>query len=216
MILTALFFFCNLLSLTVLAKKLKKTNEHKGLSLLNSFILGFGSMLYFLFNGYIGRLDELNEDKLRFYPIILYLHTFGVSYCLVDMWYNWEKIDLSGRIHHWIMAITLSIVIMFDLLKPAFLFFPIEISTVFLNMRSNFSKDTHLRDQATFFFGLTFIAGRLIYLPYVDYVVYLHFIKGLFLHIVYLFSVVPMQILQFYWFSFIIDKYLMKSKVKSF
>ncbi len=210
--LSYLFFSVNLIGLTILAKNFKSINQHKGLSLLNSILLGFGSMIYFVVDDYIDRPEEINDGKLKFYPLILYLHTFGVSYCIVDMNCNWDKIDFYGRIHHFIMAITLSIVVAFDLLKPAFLFFPIEISTVFLNMRSMFKENTYPRDQATFFFVLSFICLRLIYLPYVDYIVYLYFIKGLYLHLVYFLSVVPMQILQFYWLYYMVDKYVVGNK----
>ncbi len=201
------YFVFNLVSLGLFVKHLKINKQpHRYLSLLNCCMLSMGSILYLTFDRYLEFPGELLNNDLKFYPVVLYLNTFGVSYCLIDLAFNWKKINLSGRIHHFLMGSALFIVIIFDLLKPALLYFPIELSTIFLNFRGLFQKGDS-RDISTLFFFLTFIATRLIYLPYINYIVYFYYVEGVYLNMFFVISTVTLQILQIYWMYGMINKY---------
>ena len=210
-----IYFAFNLVSFWLLVKHLAINKQpHRYLSLLNCTMLGLGSLLYLTFDRYLSNPEELKNDNLKIFSVVLYLNTFGLSYCLVDLVFNWNKINLSGKIHHFMMGSGIFIVITFDLLKPALLFFPIELSTIFLNFRSLFPKGDS-RDISTFFFCLTFIVTRLIYLPYINYIVYFYYVKGeeVYLNMFFVISTVILQILQIYWMSGIINKFIKKKKV---
>ncbi len=209
-----ILFVLNFLAMRSLAKYLKRNNQHKGLSFLNSSVLSLGSLLYFTFDNYFERPSELKTGHLKNYLIVLFLHTFAISYCLIDLSYNWVKINKSGKIHHFLMGFTLFVVIYFGLMKPTFLFFPIELSTIFLNLRNIFPKYSHSKDLATYCFVLTFVITRLLYLPYINYIIYVNYIEGFYLHMLYILSVIPLQGLQIFWIHGMIDKYVIKNPRK--
>ncbi len=204
-----LFLILNIIFLNDFSFGIWKGNSQL-LSLLHSTSISILSIIYLTYDNYIFNIEKLKDNNLKDEIIVTYIHTFMISYCIIDLSYNYiykSQISKASIFHHISVTIGLILTIYLEIIKYSIIYFPIELSTIFLNLRSVYENKKTLY---SILFVITFILTRLIYLPYIIYISWMYIITDISTKFIFVCFAIPLQLLNIYWFYLIVNKYRKK------